>query len=73
MRASTGWVGGRWQRCSGGRDLTGAALRPILCLTMPSIATAKEIPARSPLSGHPVGPSSLLALNLLGLLLLLAR
>jgi hypothetical protein len=38
---------------------------------MPSHATAKEIAARSPLSGRPVGFSSLFAFSLLGLLLIL--
>jgi hypothetical protein len=38
---------------------------------MPSHATTKEIAARSPLSGRPVGFSSLFAFSLLGLLLLL--
>jgi len=38
---------------------------------MPSHATTKEIAARSPLSGRPVGFSSLFAFSLLGLLLIL--
>jgi hypothetical protein len=38
---------------------------------MPSHANSKEIAARSPLSGHPVGLSSLFVLSLLGLLLIL--
>jgi hypothetical protein len=38
---------------------------------MSSPASTKEIAARSPLSGRPVGLTNLLALNLLGLLLLL--
>jgi hypothetical protein len=38
---------------------------------MPSHANTKEIAARSPLSGHPVGLSSLFVLSLLGLLLIL--
>ena len=42
--------------------------------TMPTTASTKEIAARSPLSGRPVGLTNLLALNLLGILLLfLAR
>ncbi len=38
---------------------------------MPSHATTKEIAARSPLSGRPVGLASLFAFRLLGLLLIL--
>jgi hypothetical protein len=38
---------------------------------MPTTANPKEIAARSPLSGRPVGLTNLLALNLLGILLLL--
>jgi hypothetical protein len=41
--------------------------------TMPSRAIAKEIPARSSLSGRPVGLLSGFALSLLALLVLLAR
>ena len=40
---------------------------------MPSRAIAKEIPARSSLSGRPVGLLSGFALSLLALLVLLAR
>jgi hypothetical protein len=40
---------------------------------MPSHANAKEIAARSPLSGLPVRHSALFAVSLLGLLILLAR
>ena len=40
---------------------------------MPSTATTKENPARSALSGRPVGLTSVFALTFLGLLLLLAR
>jgi hypothetical protein len=40
---------------------------------MSSRPRTQEIAARSPLSGRLVGLSSLLALNLLGILLLLAR
>jgi len=46
---------------------------PYAVATMPSQPSTKENVARSPLSGHPVGLHALLALNLLGLLLILAR
>ena len=54
------------------RTFDGDGRSPYPVTTMPS-TNAKEISARSPLSGHPVWLQPLLALNLLGLLLLLAR
>ncbi len=46
---------------------------PYAVAHMSSRPRTQEIAARSPLSGRPVWLSSLLALNLLGILLLLAR
>jgi hypothetical protein len=51
--------------------LTGQDRPRIVWPKMPSHSNSKEIAARSPLSGHPVGLSSLFVLSLLGLLLLL--
>ncbi len=54
-----------------GPGLTGQDRPRIVWPKMPSHSNSKEIAARSPLSGHPVGLSSLFVLSLLGLLLIL--
>ena len=62
-------------RCRSGEEaacgLTGRGRPRIVWPKMPSHATTKEIAARSPLSGRPVGAISLFAFSLLGLLLIL--